>query len=86
VLAAEREASATEWSLDVDVAALRQTTVRETVPVGSDLSAVYEIPDTIPAGTYAAPGFFGVQWGGDPGDRSQEGLYPFEVEVTVPER
>jgi hypothetical protein len=86
VLTAERETAAVEWSLDVDVEAVRQTTVVETVSLGSQVSAVYEVPDTVPPGTYTAPGFFGVRWDGDPEDRSRESIYPFAVEVTVENR
>lgn len=83
VLTAERETRSTEWSLDLDVEQVRKTTVFETLAVGSELSAVYEIPDAVAAGTYASPGFFGARWGRESGEWAHEGIYPFEVEVVV---
>lgn len=83
VLSAERRTQATEWALDLDVDAVRETTVFETLPVGSELTATYAIPETVPAGTYASPGFFGVMWGGEAGNREREGIYPFELDIGL---
>ena len=84
LLSAERETRSTEWALDLDAEAIREATVIETVSVGSEVSATYEIPEAVPSGRYACPAFFGVMWGGEADRREHEGIYPFEVVVEVP--
>lgn len=84
LLAAEEERDAAVWSLDVDMEEIRDTTVREELPVGDELSATYVIPDALPRKTYHTEGFFGVRWADDQtGRQPREGLYPFRVTITL---
>lgn len=59
-------------------------TIVEEVPFGEDRTATYEVPDTVPSGTYRVPGFFGARWGtGREGYQSDIELHPFEITLRV---
>jgi len=74
------------WTLAVDDLDIRETSVKEELSVGDDLTATYVVPGTVPAGSYSLAGEFAALWQANPDDHNKHsGVYPFEVELTLTE-
>ena len=74
------------WSLAVDHPGMEEVAVSEELSVGDELTATYVVPGTVPAGSYTLSGSFGALWLENPDDYNQtQGVYPFEVELTLTE-
>ena len=84
VMRAEEETEAETWSLEVDIDQLREKTIFEELQVGEQLSTTYEVPETIPEGTYNSTGVFGAIWSPDEGGHGTEvEQFPFELRLTI---
>jgi hypothetical protein len=65
---------------------VEEVAVSEELSVGDELTATYVVPGTVPAGSYTLSGSFGALWLENPDDYNQtQGVYPFEVELTLTE-
>lgn len=77
---------AASWSLAVDDLSLQETAVSQEMSVGESLTATYVVPATAPEGSYTLSGTFAALWREDADDHNRtDGVYPFDVEVTLTE-
>ncbi|PCR90295.1 hypothetical protein CP557_06920 [Natrinema ejinorense] len=74
------------WSLADDDLNRQETAVSQEISVEETLRTTYVVPATAPEGSYTLAGTFAALWHEDADDHNRtDGIYPFEVELTLTE-